>query len=350
MYKTILFAGAVVMLAGCKPIAKSNRFNLSGQVSGYKDSTRIYLKNDGITDSTYIIAGKFQFSDTLDRDAKRVMIQIKDSPDYKFFWVEPAEMTFKAAKGSFREAVISGSKIQLQDDELQATLKPLRKATAEAKDDAAYKAAEAKIFNGYGKFIEKNPGSIIGAEFLSSMSPSVGREKAKQMYNMLTPEMKNTPQGKTTLKFLSLNKDIQIGKPFVDFTQYDPDGKPVKLSDFKGHVILLDFWASWCGPCRRQNPELINTYNVYKNNGFKIVAVSVDEKKADWLEAVKKDATPFINVSEKNGGENTVNIIYGIDKYPSNYLIDTNGIIIAQDLRGEELGKALMKVYHINGH
>lgn len=345
MIKPYFFTAIVFLLTGCAPALKPGEFKLAGIVTGYKDSTVIYFQIDDKQDSTLIIDNKFGVSGVLKRAPYQAILHVKNTQDYKVFWLEKSEMTFKAAKGDFRQAAITGSETQLEDDKLQKMLRPLHNQAEKAKDEAAFYKIQTKIFDGYGKFIESNPNSLVGVEFLSKMAPAVGKAKAKRMYDHLSEAMKNTPQGKVTLKFLTLNKEIAIGKPFADFTQYDVDGKPVKLSDFKGNVILLDFWASWCHPCREENPNLVNTYNVYKADGFKIVAVSVDDSKADWVAAIKKDGLPYVNVSEKNGGENTAHIIYGINKYPSNYLIDKNGLIIAQDLRGEALGKALQKIY-----
>ncbi|MNR34251.1 Thiol-disulfide oxidoreductase ResA [compost metagenome] len=117
----------------------------------------------------------------------------------------------------------------------------------------------------------------------------------------------------------------------------------VSLSSFKGKYVLLDFWASWCGPCRAENPHVLKAYNKFKDKNFDILAISLDEKKENWLKAVKDDAMPWTQVSDLLGWKNQAAGYYAITAIPQNFLIDPNGVIVAKNLRGDRLEKELAK-------
>ena len=118
-------------------------------------------------------------------------------------------------------------------------------------------------------------------------------------------------------------------------------GEMKKLSDFNDKIILLEFWASNCGPCRQENPNLVKTYESYQPKGFEIFAVSQDTKKTNWLKAIEEDGLPWLQVSDLKGRDNSASLIYGINAIPDNFLIDKNGIIIGRNLRGEKLNEKL---------
>ena len=142
---------------------------------------------------------------------------------------------------------------------------------------------------------------------------------------------------------------VQKGKPVVgseapDFSMADASGKQIALSSFKGKYVLIDFWASWCGPCRGENPNIVANYNKFKNKNFTILGVSLDEDKTKWLEAIKKDKLLWTQVSDLKGWNSASVPLYGFDGIPYNVLIDPTGKIIATELRGEELGRKLGEI------
>jgi peroxiredoxin len=137
---------------------------------------------------------------------------------------------------------------------------------------------------------------------------------------------------------------IAIGYAAPDFTMADTEGKQISLSSFKGKYVLLDFWASWCGPCRGENPNVVANYNKYKSKNFTVLGVSLDEDKTAWLGAIKKDNLTWTHVSDLKGWSNAVAKVYGVESIPFNALLDPTGKIIATDLRDEELGKKLGEI------
>lgn len=132
-----------------------------------------------------------------------------------------------------------------------------------------------------------------------------------------------------------------IGKDAPEFALPDTKGKMIRLSSFKGKYVLLDFWASWCGPCRQESPNVVRAYNKYKQKNFEILSVSLDSKKDDWLSAINKDQLTWTHVSDLNGWESTVVRLYHVEGIPATFLLDPNGVVVARDLRGPALDQKL---------
>ncbi len=146
-------------------------------------------------------------------------------------------------------------------------------------------------------------------------------------------------------QLLKMSGSFITGGEAPDFTQNDRDGKPVKLSDFRGKVMLVDFWASWCGPCRRENPHVVELYNHYHKKGFDVLGVSLDNNRAPWLAAIEKDGLVWNHVSDLKGWKNDAAQLYGVSSIPHTVLVDRDGKIIARNLRGEQLTAKLREIF-----
>ena len=338
-------------------------FTISGFVTGFADSTRLYLDvasgSGKAIDSTYIINGQFHFEGVIKQAAEKVLIKTKNLSDYKFFWLENNAIWFKAEKGKFRTAVITGSGTQELEDKLITQITPIRKEQENVhhlieRDSAALNKERLqkqlqhlgqKEKDAYVQFIINHPASIISANLLSVYATTWGKPTTSDLYRRLTPAIKQTSYGKSVAEYIALNQDIRIGNPYVNFTQLNHKGQPVSVADFKGKILLLEFWASWCGPCRKENPELVKTYLEFKDKGFEILGVSLDDQEASWKAAINTDGLVWPNVSDLKGDKNKAALIYGINAVPDNFLIDKEGNIIARNLRGEHLKNKLKELF-----
>ena len=329
--KKILLGLITLLTLTCneKPNVK---FSLSGKTNGIENGTVLYL-DDNLKiepiDSTIVENNSFNFHTVLSSTPLLAVLRLKDDSQYRFLWLENSPMTFDANKTDLKNAIISGS----NSENLNQTLHKQK--------DQLPKSESQKLEI---EFVENNPNSIVSAYILSVYSTSWGKEKTKELYDRFSEENKSSAYGKGIANFIELNKNPKIGEHFVDFEMSDPYGNAKKLSDDIGKVILLEFWASWCNPCRKENPNLVKTYAKYRQYGFEIFAVSLDDERDSWLNAIEKDKLNWKQVSDLEGDDSKAALIYGISSIPDNFLFDKNGIIIARNLRGEKLNEKLAEI------
>lgn len=211
--------------------------------------------------------------------------------------------------------------------------------------DAEFKKLDQRMIDSVEVLVRKYPSSPITAfiiidRFINYPNP----EKAKSTYAGLSTSGKNSIYGKELGESLRVAAKTGIGvKP--EFTVPDREGKPLKLSALKGKVVLVDFWASWCGPCRKENPNLVKAYAKYHDKGFEIVGISLDDKKENWLKAIETDKLVWLHASDLKGWKSDLAAEYGIRSIPTSFLVDASGKIIAKDLRGDQLDKKLAAIF-----
>lgn len=192
------------------------------------------------------------------------------------------------------------------------------------------------------RFIMENPSSLASGIYIYLMQYSLTASDLEALYLPLDEHVKKQPLLNDIEQKIAVKKRLANGKAAPDFTMADENGKNVSLKDFKGKYVLLDFWASWCGPCRAENPNLLAAYEKFKNKGFEILSVSLDENGAAWRKAIKEDGLKWIHVSDLSK-PNPVAVLYGVQPIPDNFLISPEGIILARDLRGRQLNDVLSK-------
>lgn len=309
---------------------KEPMFSFIGTTVNIKDGTIILLENTEtrlILDSTTVEKNKFEFKRAIPKSPLQVVLRTKDYSNYKYVWIENKTMRFDAIESDFRNATITGS----ESENLNATLNNLT-------NKLDYGPERTQIEQ---TFVSDHPNSVVSANILAVYATTWGRQTTQDLFNKFSTENRNSANGRRISNFIRLNKEPKIGEPYVDFEMANQNGTHSKLSDIDGKIVLLEFWASWCGPCRNENPNLVKTYKNYKPQGFEVFAVSIDQDKESWLGAIKKDSLNWQHVSELNGSENTAGLIYGVNGIPDNFLINKNGIIVGRNLKGEKLNKKL---------
>jgi peroxiredoxin len=208
------------------------------------------------------------------------------------------------------------------------------------------------LFNEYKKlddeslkidsFINTNPRSIVSAYVLyRHFSYRLSPDEIDRNLGLLDRSLQQTQYARELRKLSGVLRTVEPGKKAPDFTLNDQHGQPVKLSDHRGKYLLVDFWASWCGPCRRENPNLVKAWQKYKDQGFDVFGVSLDRKKENWLKAIKDDRLTWTQVSDLKFWNSEAAKLYGVRAIPSNLLLSPDGTILAKNLTGEALHSKL---------
>lgn len=208
-----------------------------------------------------------------------------------------------------------------------------------ARDSQSVAQANAQL-----KFIQQHPGSYISAWELIHRIDGHSLQQGVTLYKGLLPAIRQSKQGQEIADRIALLSKVETGNVAPVFKQVNLDNKSISLADYKGKYVLLEFWASWCGPCRAEIPNLINQYGQFKDKGFDILSVSLDDDKAKWKGAIEQHKMPWAQVSDLKGWKNEVARLYGINAVPANFLINPEGVIIAQNLRGDMLGSKLNEI------
>jgi thiol-disulfide isomerase/thioredoxin len=335
-----------------------NRAEILGTVTGFEDGTWIYFSADfpvKIFDSIKIRNNKFKYIPLVDEEYPiNLMVHTKDYRDNKRIWIEKNRMEFIGEKGAFQKSIVKNSTTHAIHEKFEKRIEPylyeidsLRRNVGT--DDPAVQlritSLDSSIYHESATLIAAYPQSVVSSYILFNNHRSWGKTKSRPLFDLLSEENKKGHYGSFIDKFLTLNKEINIGDRFTDIRQLTPDGKQLSLSNYEGKVILLEFWASWCGPCRKENPLLVKLYHQYHASGFEIFGVSADADKLNWIQAIESDQLYWPQVSELNGGNNSAMLTYGIAEIPFNYLIDKVGKIIAKNLRGAALEKKLNQIF-----
>ena len=197
-------------------------------------------------------------------------------------------------------------------------------------------------------FIKTNPNSLISLFVVESIGGALpDYNVVEPLFNLLSPAIRSSTLGVAYAASLEKINATAIGAVAPDFTMTDTTGKEVSLHDFKGKYVLVDFWASWCGPCRAENPNVLKNYNANKDKGFTVLGVSLDHAgaKDKWLKAIHDDHLTWTQVSDLQDWQNTAAKLYSVQLIPQNFLIGPDGKIVARNLRGDDLSNELSKLF-----
>lgn len=343
------------LLYSCHGRIAEKSLVFQGVLDGVPDSTLILVDLDSVKDSTFVISGRFRFEIPGAGHPLRVMLHSKDFRNYRFLWLDGTTNTFKAENGKFQQGELLGSVTQSMYDAYQTELAPIQMAIDSLRlhsmpgsqitghDKArAYMDSVNELRNAVrSKFIRRYSKSVLGAFILNASREEMHVDSVQ---TLLAELPKTSSYYREVERFLSLRTNVNLGERYADFSQPDTTGSMISVSTFKGKIVLIEFWASWCAPCVRENPALEMVQRKYRERGLVVFGVSLDTKRSNWINAIRRDSLTWVNVSELKGDKNSASIMYGIVSIPDNFLLDRNGTIVGRNLRGEALTKELDKL------
>jgi len=301
-------------------------------------------------DSVLTEKGVFAFSGKIESPELYYLVLPEGAGRIAVF-TEPAQITIT---GKVDEPKIEGSKSQVLFDEFQVqinknnddrnTIYAQYQQAQSIGDTATMSAIEAQ-FNLIDAnevtyildFAKTNNASVVAPNVMLRYSYYYELDDLEDVLSTLDPGIQNSKYYKTFLETIETLRKVEIGQPAPDFSQNDTLGSPVSLSSQKGKYVLVDFWASWCGPCRAENPNVVEAFQKYNAKGFTVLGVSLDRDKAKWLQAIAADKLTWTHISDLKYWDNAAAKLYGVKSIPGNFLINPSGIIIGKNLRGQAL-------------
>ncbi|WP_175545810.1 TlpA disulfide reductase family protein [Sinomicrobium oceani] len=352
-------------------IAQENNYKIKGHLTGDDVPMKVLLYyrdgNRKVADSVMAEKNRFVFTGKLDHPTQAaISVQYHYPSDKEKDSIISEGVNFMLDLGtttiqgtSVQTAEIKGSKAQedfkayrsIVDSVGNVVYKIWKRQQEELPEDstAAFKRllyARSKIIRSITQhYVKTHPKSGFSFWILQSNTVLINDlEYVESLMEILKPEFGNFPRFKELEEKIVLTRRLAIGEKATDFSQINDQGVEVSLSDLRGKYVLIDFWASWCGPCRAEYPYLKRVYKKYGHKNFEILGVSLDDKESVWRNAITSNGFEWIQLADLKGRHNAVAIAYGISAIPQNFLIDPQGIIIAKNLRGEELEEKLSEI------
>jgi len=375
MKRILMLLTVMTVLISCNK-AGENEYIISGTVKGIADGKIVILeKQDGMgqvvpLDTVKVKDGKFTMTGSA-KEPEIMLLQVETTQGKVPFVLENGDIKITIDKDSLQKSKFSGTYnndvFSKFNDDLTKFQKEFQKkltafqnanmakmnAAQEAKDTITinklmkeYQGIQKEGMEFYVKFAEGNPKALLSALIVDSMlnDPAVDLVRVKKIYAGFSPELKKYKPGKSIQSKLdkianpvTVAPAANVGSLAPDFTAPNPEGKSISLKQSLGKVTIVDFWASWCKPCRAENPNVVALYAKYHAKGLNILSVSLDKEASAWKAAIAKDKLTWNHVSNLKEFEDPIALQYGINAIPSIYILDAKGVIIAKDLRGEEL-------------
>ena len=320
-------------------------FLIAGNVTGYPDGTSVQLlnANSGQPEASgQMLKGKFTLTGKLMVPDYKVIAFNNQAP-YITLFLDNSSVKITAKKEALELATVKGSPSNDQFTTFNNITKPYQKLFAqEGSFDSATIKSAAQVLE---KFVRAHTNSYVTPLAIYRHNQvTLDNDKMEELYNLLDADVKVSPIGSYVAQQIADAKKNPLGKLLPDFTQADTSGREIALSSFKGKYVLVDFWASWCGPCRQENPNVVSVYNKFKGKNFTVLGVSLDKLKQPWIDAIKMDQLAWTHVSDLKGWGNAVAQQFQIQSIPQNFLLDPSGKVIAKNLRGAALESKLSSV------
>ena len=352
MKRTFLIVLAVALLSACN---QQSGYTIKGELAKEAEGT-VYLQRrvDGAyveLDSAGIVNGKFEMKGNVE-GADAYYLTHGDR-DRILIFLDNSKFSVKADSTVLRDAIVTGGETQTMYDEYKEKYDTLYNymlgeyyKLRDEKDEAKKKAMEALVDSLYENiqlfqevYVKDHPKSPVSAYLVTQIQYGRDAEELSELVNELDTTLAYTQSYKYLANRVKALQKVAIGQIAPDFTQNDKDGNPITFSDvYKANKLtLIDFWASWCGPCRQENPNVVAAYKKYHDKGFTVFGVSLDSDKDRWLKAVEDDGLVWQHVSDLQGWGNTFAKEYSVNSIPANFLVDQSGKIIGAGLRGDDL-------------
>ena len=378
MKKIIIIGLTALAFVSCSENKESENLtdeNIATETKGYAidcdfggvDISKAYLSqyvkgNWEHKDSADVVEGKFSFTGELELP-EVWYIKFDDKKAYVSLFIENSKISISGATLNRDSVTISGSSIQDAltkfNDGQEDFYKEIDKmetdymAAREIEDTATmnqidldYDAVSEKISEYIVEYIAGNTSSVLAPYLaVSNLLNDFTANQIDSTLNTFSKDIKDSKYIVSMQERSAKMRTTEVGAVAPLFTQNDPEGNPISLESFRGNYLLIDFWASWCGPCRKENPNVVAAYNKYHDMGFDILGVSLDDNGENWVAAIDKDGLTWPQVGDLNGWANEVGQLYGVNSIPHSILLNQDGVIIAKNLRGEELHEKLEEVF-----
>jgi peroxiredoxin len=328
-----------------KSIKNNAEYIISGVVEGYEDGTTVDLLNGNNRmpeTTTTISKGKFSLKGHVESPDFKLLTFNKSSA-FVLLFLDNSNITITLKKDELDKAIVTGSNSHQDFMEYSNVAKPYEPLFQQ--QSITDQAAAQKCITVLTDFIDNKRSSFISPLAIYRIHQlNSDADMMERLFSLLTPEVKSSSIGNYIAQQITDSKKDPMGKVIPDFELPDVNGNMVNIKSFRGKFVLVDFWASWCGPCRGENPNVVTAYNKYKDRNFTVLGISLDKSKDPWLEAIKKDGLVWQHISDLKGWSNAVAQQFGIQSIPQNFLLDPSGVVIGKNLRGEDLEQKLESV------